>query len=138
MEAGNVTNNTLSIKNRWVDGDNRVYIIFTLEDVMSEFECSERKASYLMSELDTKSGIGLIEKKRQGLGKPNLIYLKNFLVQKDYSYLSEKNAEVDEIVPVQSCNDVQMQSGTNLPVQSCKNLQVKSSKNVQVKSSNDL
>lgn len=41
---------------------------------MSEFECSERKASYLMSELDTKSGIGLIEKKRQGLGKPNLIY----------------------------------------------------------------
>lgn len=137
---------SLSIKNRWVDGDNRVYIIFTLEDVMSEFECSERKASYLMSELDTKSGIGLIEKKRQGLGKPNLIYLKNFLVQKDYSYLSEENAEVDETVPVQSCNDVQMQSGknvqiqsgTNLPVQSCKNLQVKSCNDLPVLSSTDL
>lgn len=137
---------SLSIKNRWVDGDNRVYIIFTLEDVMSKFECSERKASYLMSELDTKSGIGLIKKKRQGLGKPNLIYLKNFLVQKDYSYLSEENAEVDETVPVQSCNDVQMQSGknvqiqsgTNLPVQSCKNLQVKSCNDLPVQSSTDL
>lgn len=72
---------SLSVKNQWIDEENRVYIIFTLENVMEVFSCSERKASYLMKELDTKSGIGLIEKKRQGLGKPNLIYVKNFLVK---------------------------------------------------------
>lgn len=140
---------SLSIKNHWVDGENRVYIIFTLEDVMNEFECSERKASYLMSELDTKSGIGLIEKKRQGLGKPNLIYLKNFLVQKDYSYLSQDNdvqEATGEVLQIQSCKnmqeqsgkDVQIKTGTDMQVQSCKNLQVKSCKNEQVKSSTDM
>ncbi len=46
---------------------------------MEVFSCSERKASYLMKELDTKSSIGLIEKKRQGSGKPKLIYVKNFV-----------------------------------------------------------
>ena len=70
---------SLSAKNQWIDKENRVYIIFTLENVMEVFSCSERKASYLMKELDTKSGIGLIEKKRQGLGKPNMIYVKNFV-----------------------------------------------------------
>ena len=58
---------SLSVKNQWIDKENRVYIIFTLENVMEVFSCSERKASYLMKELDAKSGIGLIEKKRQGL-----------------------------------------------------------------------
>ena len=35
----------------------------------------------LLKELDVKSGIGLIEKKRLGLGKPNVIYVKNFMIQ---------------------------------------------------------
>ena len=34
-----------------------------------------------MKELDTEHGIGLIEKKRLGLGRPNVIYVKNFLVK---------------------------------------------------------
>ena len=45
---------SLSIKNHWVDLKNRVYIIFTLEDVMETFACSERKASRLMNELDSR------------------------------------------------------------------------------------
>lgn len=69
---------TLSARNGWVDDENRVYIIFTVKDVTEELGCSERKAIMLMGELDTKKGIGLIEKKRQGLGRPNLLYVKNF------------------------------------------------------------
>ena len=38
--------------------------------------CAEQKAIKLLSELEKKAG--LIERKRQGLGKPNLIYVKNF------------------------------------------------------------
>ena len=70
---------SLSRENKWMDQNNRVYIIFTLKEVMKEFECCQRKAGSLMAELDSKSGIGLIERKRQGLGRPDLIYLKNFI-----------------------------------------------------------
>ena len=68
----------LSAQNGWLDDDNRIYIIYTTREVMREFGCSERKAITLMGELDTRKGIGLIEKRRQGLGKPNIIYVKNF------------------------------------------------------------
>ena len=40
-------------------------------------ELRKQKAVQLLAELETK--VGLIERKRQGLGKPNLIYVKNFI-----------------------------------------------------------
>ena len=56
---------SLSRENKWFDDENRVYIIFTLNDVMKELECCKRKASTLMAELDEKSVIGLIEKRKR-------------------------------------------------------------------------
>lgn len=70
---------SLSVKNRWFDDQNRVYIIYTIEDIMEDLHCADQKAGKLLSELDNKKGIGLIERKRQGLGKPNIIYVKNFI-----------------------------------------------------------
>ncbi len=96
---------SLSVKNRWFDEKNRVYIIFTLEEVMETFACSERKAGRLLGELDTKTGIGLIEKKRQGLGKPNLIYLKNFIDIKDgedAGYDAKSEIGKERNTPIQS------------------------------------
>ena len=69
----------LSIKNRWIDEDDRVYIVFTVEEIAELMNCGTQKAVKLMKELDTDKGIGLIEKKRLGLGKPNVIYVKNFM-----------------------------------------------------------
>lgn len=69
----------LSIKNQWLDSEGRVYIIFTIEDVMNMLGCRSQKAVRLMKELDLSTGIGLIEKKRIGLGRPNIIYVKNFM-----------------------------------------------------------
>ncbi len=69
---------SLSVRNGWMDGDGRVYIIFTIADVMETLACAEQKANRLLSELDTAKGVGLIERKRRGLGKPNVIYVKNF------------------------------------------------------------
>ena len=43
-----------------------------------------------MKELDINPGIGLIEKKRLGLGKPNVIYVKNFLVKEKISSEQEE------------------------------------------------
>lgn len=71
---------SLSIKNRWFDEENRVYIIFTVEEAMELMSCSKPKAVKLIAELDSEKGIGLIEKKRLGLGKANIIYVKNFLI----------------------------------------------------------
>lgn len=72
---------SLSIKNRWLDEQDRVYIIFTVEDVMEFLNCSRQKAIKNLAELDAEKGIGLIEKKRLGLGKPNVIYVKNFIIR---------------------------------------------------------
>ena len=58
-----------------------MYIIFTVEEVMELMCCKTQKAVKLMKELDADGGIGLIEKKRLGLGKPNVIYVKNFLIK---------------------------------------------------------
>ena len=71
----------LSLKNQWVDEQNRVYIIFSIDEVMEMMGCGNQKAVKILAELDGDKGIGLIEKKRQGLGRPNLIYIKNFLSQ---------------------------------------------------------
>lgn len=71
----------LSIKNRWFDEEDRPYIYFTVDEIMELMNCKSQKATKLIKELDSKEGIGLIEKKRLGLGKPNVIYVKNFMVQ---------------------------------------------------------
>lgn len=71
----------LSIKNRWLDEQDRVYIIFTVEEIMELLGCGKQKAVRSIAELDTEKGIGLIEKKRLGLGRPNVIYVKNFMIR---------------------------------------------------------
>ena len=67
----------LSVKNGWMDKDRRVYIYFTQEDAMALMSCGKDKATRLFRELD-QGGIGLIERKKQGQGRPARIYVKNF------------------------------------------------------------
>ena len=67
----------LSVKNGWMDKDRRVYIYFTQEDAMALMSCGKDKATRLFRELD-QNGIGLIERKKQGQGRPARIYVKNF------------------------------------------------------------
>ena len=66
---------SLSVKNGWLDKQNRVFIIFTIEDVKRALCCADNKATKLLRELEE---FGLIERKRRGLGKPSLVYVKNF------------------------------------------------------------
>lgn len=82
---------SLSAKNHWLDEEDRVYIIFTVEQIMDLLGCGRQKAIKNIAELDTEKGIGLIEKKRLGLGKPNVIYVKNFMVKE----IPVHNEEID-------------------------------------------
>ena len=72
---------SLSIKNNWIDEEDRVYIIFTLEQVMQYMNCGKDKGVKILAELDTGKGIGLIERVKRGLGKPAIIYVKSFLIK---------------------------------------------------------
>lgn len=71
---------SLSTRNEWFDSDRKVYIYFTLEDALSLMGCGKDKAVKLFKELDIVSGIGLIERKKQGQGRPTRIYVKNFII----------------------------------------------------------
>ena len=89
---------SLSMKNHWLDEEERVYIIFTVEEIAELLNCGTQKAVKLLKELDSEKGIGLIEKKRLGLGRPNVIYVKNFLVQKN----DEENSDTSDL---QNCEN---------------------------------
>ena len=67
----------LSARNDWLDEQGRVYIVFTVEEIMESLACGNKKAVGLLRELEVEAS--LIERRRQGLGKPNLIYVKNFI-----------------------------------------------------------
>lgn len=80
---------SLSVKNGWADADGRVYIIFTLAEIQKSLGCVEKSAVKYMKELEK---IGLIEKRRQGQGKPTLIYVKNFIPQENLQVKTGKNS----------------------------------------------
>ena len=89
----------LSVKNGWFDEQNRAYIHYTMENVMDDLCCGREKCCKIFKELDTKHGIGLIEKKRQGLGKPDIIYVKNFLGAEE-DVKPKESGEADELQEV--------------------------------------
>ena len=84
---------SLSIKNNWFDAENRAYIYFSIEDTMEFLNCKKNKAVQTIAELDTNQGIGLIEKKRQGQGKPTIIYVKSFTIQE--SKVEKEHKKID-------------------------------------------
>ena len=72
---------SLSRKNNWIDKHNRVYIISPVEEIEESLDVGHEKALNLLKELDDQSGIGLVKKKRRGLGLPSILYVKNFIVK---------------------------------------------------------
>ena len=77
----------LSAENGWIDEKGRVYIIFTIDDVKKHIGCSDKKAINIMN--DFEKVYFLIERKRQGLGKPNIIYVKNIIEEPVDNYVDK-------------------------------------------------
>ena len=94
---------SLSIKNEWFDDENRAYIIYTIDSIMEDLGCAKEKAIKVLAELDSVKGIGLVEKVRRGLGKPDIIYVKNFASITEQ--MDEKEpANADKITEVRKSN----------------------------------
>ena len=84
---------SLSIKNGWIDEENHVYIYFKLEDALDMLNIGKDKGVKLFAELDSEKGCGLIKRKKQGLGKPAIIYVMNF-VSKGAKSCEDKTDEI--------------------------------------------
>lgn len=96
---------SLSLKNHWMDEEERVYIIFTVNNICELMNCGTQKAVRLLKELDVKTGIGLIEKKRLGLGKPNVIYVKNFMIKDEEGEKQQTEQKQSRIVEIEELQD---------------------------------
>ena len=90
----------LSAKNGWKDEAGRIYIYFTIEDICENLTCGKDKAVKALKELEKDAG--LIERKKQGQGKPTMIFVKNFtrvleegenIVIPDFGKVEAKNTE---------------------------------------------
>ena len=82
---------SLSARNGWLDKAGQVFIIYTVQEVQDSLGCADKKATKLLRELEE---YGLIERKRRGLGKPDLIYVKNF--SSESSKLRFLNRNIDD------------------------------------------
>lgn len=83
----------LSIRNGWLDEQKRVFIYFTLEEAMGAMGCGRNKAVALFTELDK---VGLIERKKQGQGRPTKIYVKNFIRREEVKTSEKRKSALPE------------------------------------------
>lgn len=72
----------LSMKNDWFDDFKRVYIIYSIKEIMETMRCTKRKAMEYLKELES---LGLVQKKKRACGLPSILYVKNFMSLEDDS-----------------------------------------------------
>jgi len=109
---------SLSQKNNWKDSESNVYLIFTRQEVQDKLNLSEKTVIKAFKQL---SEAHLIADKRQGLGKPNLIYVGKII--------HEENPE-QENLQLQNCKNYR--SGTvNITGQELENLQTINTNNIK-------
>lgn len=82
---------SLSQKNHWFDKLNRVYLIFTREEVQDKLCLSEKTVTKAFKQL---TDTNLIAEKRQGLGKPNLIYVGKIQHEEIITNIEQENLQV--------------------------------------------
>ena len=83
---------SLSMKNKWLDDENRVYIIYQIKEIMNDLSLSEKMAIKHLKELEE---FGLVEKRRRGFGLPSILYVKNFIVPDESENEHTKSDEND-------------------------------------------
>lgn len=86
----------LSKSNGWIARDKRVFIIFTIKEIRKWLRCGKDKAMKTMRELDTDSGIGLVDRMSREAGKSDIIFVNDF---NEYVETGESDG-ADRTIPV--------------------------------------
>lgn len=86
---------SLSQKNHWIDAERNIYLIFTREEVLEKLNLSDKTVTKAFKQLNE---VGLVQEKRQGLGKPNLIYVGKIQHEEteNLHFLTRKNYDSGE------------------------------------------
>ncbi|EMF0060850.1 replication initiator protein A [Enterococcus hirae] len=104
-----------SVKNNWVDSDDNIFFIFTVEELMKLLQCREGKVSKIKKELEKA---GLLKQKRGRANKhdgkiesmPNLLYLgKPEVTTQDVFKIMEEEDTTDSTVIAKIANTVKPQ-----------------------------
>ena len=82
---------SLSQKNHWIDGERNIYLIFTREEVQEKLNLSDKTETKAFKQLNDTN---LIAEKRQGLGKPNLIYVGKIQHEEIINDIEQENIQV--------------------------------------------
>ncbi len=85
----------LSLSKGWKDEQGRIYIIFPQKELQQLLGCSIRAVNSALKELDINDGIGLIDRTRQGMNNPDIIYLLDFATSLKYKKPTSKNDSVN-------------------------------------------
>ncbi len=104
---------SLSVKNQWLDSEGRAYIFYGIEEMMEDLSCKNNKISAVLKELDRGTGIGLIERKRQGQGKPTMIYVMQFVVQSVQKVEKPMSGEKEDIPDMGKTNVLTIENPTS-------------------------
>ncbi|EEW64191.1 hypothetical protein EDAG_02507, partial [Enterococcus faecium D344SRF] len=99
-----------SVKNNWVDSEDNIFFIFTVEELMKLLQCREGKVSKIKKELEKA---GLLKQKRGRVNKrdgkiesmPNLLYLgKPEVTNQDVFKIMEEEDNTDTTVIAKIAN----------------------------------
>lgn len=119
----------LSMKNRWFDSENRVYIIYQIAEIMEDFNFSKKTAVRYLNELEN---FGLVEKKRRGLGLPSLLYVKNFIVFQDHS--EPDDTDFDDVAEDDNLNE-NMETSRGIQGETSRGVRTYTSRSVDMETS---
>ena len=84
----------LSVRNGWLDEQGRVFIYYTVDSVREDLCCGKEKACKLLADLERAD---LIERRRQGLTKPSITYVKRFRQRSENPTSCGRNGEPTEV-----------------------------------------
>lgn len=84
----------LSVRNGWLDEQGRVFIYYTVDSVREDLCCGKEKACKLLADLERAD---LIERRRQGLTKPSITYVKRFRQRSENPTSGGRNGEPTEV-----------------------------------------
>lgn len=119
----------LSMKNRWFDSENRVYIIYQIAEIMEDFNFSKKTAVRYLNELEN---FGLVEKKRRGLGLPSFLYVKNFVVFQDHS--EPDDTDFDDVAEDDNLNE-NMETSRGIQGETSRGVRTYTSRSVDMETS---